>query len=97
MAKEWAKPFYNNKAWKIRRGEALRRDHYTCHDCDARAEEVHHIIELTPKNIIDPKVSLAMSNLMSLCHECHNKRSAGSVGDLGDEYAFDDNGNVIIR
>ena len=91
MAKVWAKWFYNSRAWKILRAFVLRRDCYTCVDCEARAEEVHHIIELTPENIHDDSVALNPDNLVSLCHNCHTKRTAG-VGDIADGYVFDNNG-----
>lgn len=41
--------------------------------CSNPAEEVHHIVELTPANINDPAVALSMDNLISLCRDCHFK------------------------
>ena len=95
MAKEWAKSFYNSKAWRNCRREVLRRDLYTCHDCYGRAQEIHHIIELTPENITDETIALNPDNLMSLCHDCHNKRTAGDIGDITEGYCFDEEGMVI--
>ena len=95
MAKEWARAFYNSKAWKQCRREVLRRDLYTCADCTDRASEVHHIIELTPDNIHDINIALNPDNLISLCHDCHAKITKGSTGDIIEGYAFDDNGQVI--
>ena len=94
MAKVWARGFYTSRLWRRTRQLALRRDHYTCHDCASRAEEVHHIIELTPENINNPRIALELDNLMSLCHDCHNKRTAGS-GDVLEGYLFDDDGQLI--
>ena len=64
-----------------------------CQDCLAEgrytpAEEVHHIIELTPENIHSPSVSLNPDNLVSLCRECHRARHTQkekrfSVDELG--------------
>lgn len=34
---------------------------------------VHHKTEITPDNINDPDITMKMSNLMYLCHDCHNK------------------------
>lgn len=94
MAKPWAKAFYKSKLWRQARREALRRDHYTCCDCYARAQEVHHIIELNPQNIHDPSIALSIDNLMSLCSACHKKRTQGESRDLPDEYVFDESGHV---
>ena len=95
MAKEWAKQFYNSGEWKVARGIALRRDHFTCQYCEGRAEEIHHIIELTPENINDPNIALNPDNLMSLCHNCHTKITQGSAGDIQEGYIFDEDGMVI--
>ena len=94
MAKEFAKTFYQSKAWKIRRAEVLRRDLFTCHDCDGRANEVHHIVELSPQNIHDERVALGMDNLMSLCRDCHGARTKKS-GDLLEGFTFDADGQPI--
>lgn len=96
MAKQFAYKFYNSKAWRDVRKIALRRDLYTCAYCQRRAEEVHHIIELTPENINDPMITLNPDNLISLCHSCHDKITKGSTGDLQEGYVFDDEGNVIL-
>ena len=95
MAKEWAKAFYNSPQWQAVRREVLRRDHYTCAHCYGRAEEVHHIIELTPDNINDMNISLNPDNLISLCHDCHSKITHGNTGDVREGFVFDEEGNVI--
>ena len=95
MAKPFAKQFYNSRQWQACRRQALRRDHYTCVYCQGRAEEVHHIIELTPENINDPSIALNLDNLMCLCHDCHTKETKGSTGDAGAGYVFDDNGQLV--
>ena len=95
MSREFSKSFYRTKAWQAARGEALRRDHFTCQRCGARAEEVHHIIELTPENIRDRHVSLNVDLLESLCHNCHTRETQGSDGDLDRGYIFDADGHVV--
>ena len=95
--KEWARGFYKSQAWKAIRQTAISRDHYLCRDCLAKgrytpAEEVHHIIELTPENISDPKVSLNLDNLVSLCRVCHQARHSGK--EL--RYIVDEMGRVEI-
>lgn len=73
-------PFYHHQAWKRVRNEALRRDHGMCCDCmdrfaagygskPRRATMVHHIIPREER----PDLALELSNLRSLCSECHNK------------------------
>lgn len=96
MAKVWAKRFYRSKAWRDTRQLVLYRDMYTCQEClSARAEEVHHIIELTPDNINDPNISLNPDNLVSLCHDCHTRITQGYTGDVVEGYYFDENGMVV--
>jgi len=97
MAKEYAQSFYKSKAWRTVRKEVLRRDLYTCAYCYARAEEVHHIIELTPENISDVNIALNPNNLISLCHDCHTKITKGYTGDIQEGFYFDDDGQVVKR
>lgn len=94
MAKEFAKGFYQSRAWKELRRQILRRDLYTCEDCGGRATEVHHGIELTPENISDPSVSLNPKLLHSLCHDCHTRKTKGSE-EIGEGYIFDESGQVV--
>lgn len=95
--KDWAKSFYKSKAWQAVRENVMQRDARLCVDCLAEgrytaAEEVHHIEELTPENIKDPAVALNMSNLVSLCRECHKKRH----GARANRYKVDEFGRVTI-
>lgn len=95
--KPWAEGFYKSAAWKHCRELCMRRDAYLCRDCLANgvyrpAEEVHHIVELTPENISDPAVSLNPANLVSLCRECHRARH----GKAPKRYKVDEMGRVEI-
>lgn len=94
MAKEWAKSFYTSTAWRRVRKEALIRDMFTCAICYGRAEEVHHIKELTPLNISDPNIALNLNNLVSLCHNCHTSLTKKSAEH---NYFFDENGQYMRR
>lgn len=100
MAKEWAKSFYNSNAWKQTREIALKRDRYRCQSpgCRRTAEEVHHIVELTEKNVNDIRISLNLNNLTSLCSDCHKritkKMKSKDYGILED-IIFDENGYPI--
>lgn len=73
MAKDFSKAFYRSKAWAKVREAAIVRAKGMCEmpGCYKPAEEVHHIIELTPENINDPDISLNQDNLMCLCRDCH--------------------------
>lgn len=86
MTDKEAKAFYNSKAWKQKRIEILKRDHFECQDCIKRARvveknngvmmhiqrasEVHHIVEYKER----PDLGLDDNNLVSLCISCHNLR-----------------------
>lgn len=77
--KEYAQSFYSSQAWKNIRSHVMQRDHYLCQDCMKKghivpAEEVHHIVEISPENINDTSVTLNPDNLVSLCRECHRSR-----------------------
>lgn len=107
MAREFAKAFYNSGMWKNIREQMLKRDKYTCQTvgCYQPAEEVHHIIHLTPENINDVNITLNPKNLICLCGDCHKaihkgekiaglKRRASRQSILP-EIEFDENGYPI--
>lgn len=73
MAKSYARQFYKSKEWEKARAAALIRDRGMCQTpgCYRPAEEVHHIVHLTPENITDGAITLALDNLISLCRDCH--------------------------
>ena len=69
------KAFYQSAAWDKCRRLALERDSYLCQNCLKQniltpADMVHHIKELKDY----PHLSLTLSNLVSLCNGCHNKK-----------------------
>lgn len=100
MARDFSRLFYKSKEWKQTREYILRRDNYLCVRCGKPAEEVHHIIHLSPSNIDDPSVTMDPNNLRSLCRECHFDEHRGEHGNgrkmkesMGEEkYYFDENG-----
>ncbi len=64
--------FYQSKAWRRVRQLALHRDHYLCQEClrnkrITNATEVHHLEPLE----VHPELALELSNLESLCWDCH--------------------------
>lgn len=89
--------FYSSIEWQTVREMAIRRDFYLCQDCLKKnlitpAEEVHHIIKLTPDNINDPEIALNLDNLVSLCKDCHAARHSQPK-----RYKVDEFGRVEIR
>lgn len=110
--RDFANNFYGRIAWKEIRDATMRRDHWLCQDCLQKgmfvpAEEVHHIIPLTPENINDVRITLNQNNLISLCRECHKQRhiamaeSNGKAQNLGEKrkrrYSVDAFGFVTVR
>ena len=76
----------------------MHRDSFLCQDCLAEgrytpAEEVHHIIPLTPENIHSPSIALNPDNLVSLCRSCHKARH----GTQPERYEVDELGRVTIK
>lgn len=66
--------FYQSTAWRSIRRMALQRDNYLCQEClrkkrITRATEVHHVNPLEDF----PELGLEMSNLQSLCWDCHEQ------------------------
>jgi 5-methylcytosine-specific restriction endonuclease McrA len=57
----------NVKWWDIRK-EVVARDGGKCRSCGSPATEVHHILPLSRGG------TTTKSNLISLCHGCHDKR-----------------------
>lgn len=99
MAKEFAKAFYNSKAWQDVRQIRIGMDRGLCRRCGRPGNEVDHIIELTPENIDDEKIALNLDNLQTLCHTCHTRKTKaehrGNINEdarVLDKILFDENG-----
>jgi 5-methylcytosine-specific restriction enzyme A len=72
-----SKEFYNSTEWMKVRHAALVRDKYLCVHClksnrITKADVVDHIIPIT----VDWSKRLSLDNLQSLCHTCHNRKTA---------------------
>jgi len=98
MLQDFARRFYGTQAWKKLRTYVWSRDEGLCQDCLKKglytpAEEVHHIIELTPETIENPEVSLNPDNLVCLCRECHRRRH----NPYQRRYEVDEFGRVTIK
>lgn len=83
--------FYRSEAWQLARQERIVAVNGRCEKCGAPGEEVHHIIHLTPENVLDPEVALNQKNLILLCKECHNKEHGRFKKE---SQRFDNEGNL---
>lgn len=105
MAKEFAKGFYNSKAWKICRkayvDKRISIDGGMCEVCKERIGYIlHHTVILTAQNINDPDIALNPLYLRWECKECHDKEEGHWLD--GKEQSeclcgFDSNGQPIDR
>lgn len=82
MAKDWARGFYNSKAWDDCRKAYTKSRRGLCERCLAKGiikpgKIVHHRQHLTPENITDPAVALCWDNLQLVCKECHEEIHRG--------------------
>lgn len=74
MARDFSRQFYKSREWQEVRRYCLMRDKYLCRKCLIKpAEEVHHVIHLSPENIWDTSITLNPDNLVCLCKDCHFK------------------------
>lgn len=76
MARDFAAPFYNSRAWKDCRKAYAASVSHLCERCLKRGiykpgAIVHHKIHLTPDTINDPSIALSFDNLELLCRDCH--------------------------
>lgn len=71
-------PYYGG-SWKTARRRARKRD-FVCQDCGVSPEQlghqldVHHIVPLKTFSRARQEEANALSNLVSLCPECHTRR-----------------------
>lgn len=95
----YAERFYKSIQWRTTRDAYAKSVGLLCERCKAKGiikagEIVHHKVHLTPDNINNPEVSLAWSNLMLLCRDCHGEIHSGRE-DL--PYTIGKNGEVIVK
>ena len=94
--RDFAKAFYQSKAWKETRRYVFLRDIGLCVRCGKPGEIVHHKTHLTPSNIDDPNITLNEDNLELLCRDCHAIEHEGELC-TDRELTFDEDGNLIER
>ena len=97
MAKEYAKKFYNGKAWKKCRLSYISKVHGLCEHCNEPGYIVDHIIEITPDNINDADITFNHGNLQYLCLLHHNRKHFGNdTGVTRDGLTFV-NGDIVKK
>lgn len=105
MARDFAKDFYNSRAWKECRKAYKKSVGGCCERCERNGffgvpgEIVHHKIHLNADNIKNPMISLSFDNLELLCRDCHaSVHEADVYGARRNKrrYEVDSNGNVKI-
>lgn len=99
MAREFAKKFYSSPEWEATRLAYIKSVDGLCEDCLAKGiykpgKVVHHMIHLTPGNIVNPEVALNFKNLRYLCQDCHAAQHAKEVER---NYFFDEDGKIFFR
>ena len=95
--KPFAQTFYKSRTWQETREAYAKSQGYLCENCLKKGLYnpgviVHHIIELTPENINDPRVSLSFDNLRLVCRKCHAEEHAHKR-----RYLIGLNGEIIIK
>lgn len=104
MAQDWARPFYNSKAWqRCRQAYIAHRitvDGGLCERCSKKGKynlgkEVHHKIWLNPNNINNPEITLSFDNLEYLCETCHTHEHVGKYSPTREGLKFNENGELV--
>lgn len=99
MARDFSYRFYHSKDWQRTRELVIQVRHGLCERCLKKGivkpgDTVHHIIELTPENIHDSRISLGLDNLQLLCRDCHAEIHRRQTTD---RYSLDEWGNVVYQ
>lgn len=100
MAQEFAKKFYNSKAWKECRASFIAKritvDGGLCMTCHKELGYiVHHKTWLTPDNITNPMIALNHDHLKYDCLICHNREKEGQEPEPP-RYYFGSHGELIL-
>ena len=95
--KDFADVFYTSWAWRKCKESYKIAVGGLCERCKSRglivpAEEVHHKIKLTPKNINRPEITMNWANLIALCEDCHKE-----IHRKTKRWRVDEDGNVTPK
>jgi 5-methylcytosine-specific restriction endonuclease McrA len=98
MAREFAKSFYNSKAWKRARTAYIAMKFGICERCGKpNAKQVHHKVWLNENNINNPEVSLNFDNFELVCDICHQHEHNERYSAVADGLMFDNKGQLVKR
>jgi 5-methylcytosine-specific restriction endonuclease McrA len=92
--KEFAKRFYQSKAWQQCRNGYFLSQLGVCERCGGAGRIVHHRKYITPANINNPAFAVDFRNLELLCDACHQKEHQ-NTRNTAESVVFDSNGDVI--
>lgn len=97
MSREFARQFYNSKAWQRCRSAYRKSVGGLCELClqEGRYEPgiiVHHINHVTPDTITDEKILFDEKNLQLVCRDCHAKLHGTEK-----RYKVDELGRITAR
>ena len=96
MARDFAKDFYNSKAWRDCAKAYKASKFGICERCkQPKGTIVHHKVYLNEENINDVTVTLNQENLELLCIDCHHAEHFKKYSSLPDGYTFDENGQAV--
>ena len=96
MAKDYARGFYNSKAWVSCREGYMQSQHYICERCGDMAIICHHKEYITPANIDDPNITLNWDLLEAVCQTCHNlEHHSSNISATG--LSFNSKGELIQK
>lgn len=100
MAKDFAKPFYNSKAWQDCRAAYIAgrvvTDGGMCEHCkQVPGLIVDHVEEISSETITDAWLTLSHDNLQYLCLACHNRKTFGTSSVVRPGLSFDADGNLV--
>ena len=102
MAREFAKGFYQSKAWKDCRASYIASVYGLCERCEAKGifkhgNIVHHKVYLNAKNISDPNITLNHEHLLYVCLECHNTIHYAKHKATREGLVFNESGEIIKK
>ena len=100
MAQEFARAFYNGKAWKHTRALYIASVFGLCERCKAKGilkpgKIVHHKIKLNKYNIHNNDIALGFNNLEYVCKDCHEAEHSEET--IREGIKFDSRGNIVKR
>lgn len=76
-------PFYRGEAWRILRGEVIRKEGGVCRNCGKRAIGKSAHVDHIKSRRTHPELALDITNLQLLCIQCHMRKGCRQDGVFG--------------